>query len=211
MTKPSTTNEHRLQNRNPIALAQNLILLALCVERLNLNTSGLPDLHLDASNCAVARRYVDAARQVECRDSLVGSLEGLETLMLQSSFETSVGDLQSAWLNIRRALSFAQVIDRTRKADQAAGRAKLIRLQLILFELVLSLKLGLPFTMGDDTFTSERSISNESPSTRLERIHAAVSGRIISRNRACRSDSIAGMAWVMHMMTMRKHKTSITS
>ena len=43
-------------------------------------------------------------------DELIGTLEGLECVVLDGGFQTNVGNLRRAWLSFRRALNIAQLM-----------------------------------------------------------------------------------------------------
>ena len=43
-------------------------------------------------------------------DELIGTVEGLECLILNGGFQINVGNMRRAWLNFRRALNIAQLM-----------------------------------------------------------------------------------------------------
>lgn len=166
------------QREHPLKMARSLIYLALCLERLDLNKSQAMEVELEAPTGIVARRYVEAAGHVTCQDALIDSFDSLETLMLQSSFEMSTGNVSNAWLHVRRALNIAQLMQIAGKERQMSSREYLVRLRLVLFDRVLSLMLGL----SCETSIDEHWIQIDGLSKSLEQSHAKLSGYLIKRN-----------------------------
>lgn len=158
---------------HPIHFARKLIQLAICLQELDATTSEQP---LNEPARDTARRYFDiASRHVTSQDLLVDSLDGLETLMLEAIYHISVGNLRAAWLVFRRALSIGQLIG---LAENRSHRLDLTWFRLIYSDRFLSLMLGLPAAVADNTFT----LAADEPFERLERNHVVVVGRIIARN-----------------------------
>ncbi|KAJ5832111.1 hypothetical protein N7474_000422 [Penicillium riverlandense] len=178
---------------HPILFGRKLIQLALCLQQLDTTTAKQIEIWLKEPVKDAANRYFDAAsRYVMSQDCLVDSLDGLETLLLQGRYHISAGDLRVAWLIFRRALSIAQLMDLPRQAEISNPRAESVWFQLIFSDRFMSLMLGLPFAVDDNTFASESQLATNIPAERLERIHVVVAGRIIARN--------------MRMQRRRKHE-----
>ncbi|KAJ5620701.1 hypothetical protein N7510_004685 [Penicillium lagena] len=168
---------------HPILIGRKLIQLALCLQQLDTTTARQLEIYLKEPVKDAAHRYFDAAsRYVMSQDCLVDSLDGLETLLLQGRYHVSAGDLRVAWLIFRRALSIAQLMDLPRQAELMNRRAESVWFQLIFSDRFMSLMLGLPFAVDDNTFASESQLATNIPAERLERIHVVVAGRIITRN-----------------------------
>ncbi|KJZ76263.1 hypothetical protein HIM_04345 [Hirsutella minnesotensis 3608] len=147
---------------------------------------------------ALMHRAAETARSlVTTNDALVGSLEGIECLLLESFYHNNLGNLRRAWLVTRRAISFAQLLGLSRGAVQSTGdeqRAGLkpayIWLRLVQMDhylsLILSLPLGseLPFHPNGSDEESYAGMERESPLSldeRLQRIQCEAAGRIIRR------------------------------
>jgi len=175
---------------DPILQARKLMQLAICLQQLD-HTSDTSDLCLSNSTREAARRYFDAAsRHVTSQDLLLESPEGLETLMLQGLYLVNMGHLRLGWLVFRRALGVAQLMGLPQRplrqtetaANPAREAAEFLWFRLVYSDSFLSLMLGLPFAVVDNSFASEHLLAAEEPLGRLERIHAVVMGRIIARN-----------------------------
>ncbi|KAL1859131.1 hypothetical protein Plec18170_002246 [Paecilomyces lecythidis] len=164
---------------HPVLFAQRLIQLAICLnEQENITST-----QRNGSTCGAARRYVEiAANYVTSKDSLVYSIDGLETLMLEARYYITVGELRLAWLIFRRALGIAQLIRFPQISDLKAGPMEFMWFRLMYCERFLSLMLGLPITVDDNNWIRNQSLAADSPFERLERIHVLIAGRIISRN-----------------------------
>ena len=48
--------------------------------------------------------------KVTSDDELIGSMEGIECLVLQAIYEVNAGNLRRSWLAFRRAINFAQLM-----------------------------------------------------------------------------------------------------
>ncbi|RFU28499.1 hypothetical protein B7463_g7844, partial [Scytalidium lignicola] len=175
-------------NAPPVLFAQKLIQLALCLYQLDTTQSEDPQLCLNEPARDVASRYIGLAHHVTSQDMLVNSLDGLETLMLDSSCHVNAGDLRLAWLVIRRALGIAQLMGFPQLAENAGHRAEFLWFRLIYADRFLSLMLGLPFTVADNSFAKEHLLTVELPCARLERIQVMIVGRIIARNVRMKAD-----------------------
>ncbi|RAL02545.1 uncharacterized protein BO80DRAFT_453784 [Aspergillus ibericus CBS 121593] len=172
-----------LSTAHPIQFAQKLIQLALGLQQLGLTPSPQPELQLNKPTESTARRYLDLATcHVTSHDALVGSLDGLDTLLLQARYHINSGDLGTAWLTFRRALSIAQLIGLPWGDPKTSSRAESIWVQLVYNDRFLSLMLGLGFAVKDHAFPSDRGLDAYSPLRKLYRIHGVIAGHIISRN-----------------------------
>lgn len=172
----------------PVLVARQLIQLAICLQQLD-PTRDYSDLCLGGSIRDISRHYFDAAsRYVTSQESLVLSPEGLETLFYEGIYHTSVGDLRRAWLVFRRAMGIAYLmgLQNPKRSVSAASHAdaatEFLFFRLSYMERYLSLILSLPCSSVDDTVAAENALAAVEPVERLERIHALVMGRIITRN-----------------------------
>ncbi|KAJ5291611.1 hypothetical protein N7478_000862 [Penicillium angulare] len=170
-------------NEHPIMFAQMLIKLAICLKQFGPSSSKQLTRRMNEPLDKVAKRYVDSASHfVISQDYLVGSLDGLETMILQSCYYATSGDYRSAWEIQRRAAAIAQTIGLPNLAEESGGRAERLWFQITYSDRFLSLILGVPFSVANNSFASAARLSASSPMERLERIHTLVAGRIIVRN-----------------------------
>ncbi|KAK8000783.1 hypothetical protein PG990_013383 [Apiospora arundinis] len=131
-----------------------------------------------------------AIGHVSTQDRLVGSIEGLECIMLESTFYANDGKLRLGWSACRRALHQAQLmglhqstknphypfLDPKSKAEPSA-----LWVRIIHRDRSLSLLLGLPSGSADKTVVSEPMISQDTPLGRLERLHCDIMGSLLER------------------------------
>ncbi|KAJ5658506.1 uncharacterized protein N7484_002155 [Penicillium longicatenatum] len=168
---------------HPVLFARRLVQLAVCLKQFNELSSEQLKSRLNESIHDAAKRYFTAASHfVTSQDFLVASLDGLETLMLQGGYHITNGDFQAAWAIQRRAANISQVIDLPNLAKEPGSRSENLWFRIIYSDRFLSLILGFPFTVADNTFASAFNLAANAPAQRLERIHAYLAGCIIARN-----------------------------
>ena len=156
---------------HPVLFARKLIQLALCLHQLD------PPIYDDA------KRYVEvASRCVTSQDFLMDSIDGIETLMFESCYYINMGNIHRAWLVLRRALAIAQLIGLSEQTEEPDSREENVWFRLILADRSISWMLGLPHAITDNTFAGDHELGANAWTTKLERIHAVVFGRIITRN-----------------------------
>lgn len=81
---------------HPVLFARRLIQLALCLKQFDSRSSEQLSLMMNERVGDASRRFFDAACYlVMSQDYLVGSLDGLESLILQSRYYATVGDLHT--------------------------------------------------------------------------------------------------------------------
>ncbi|KAJ5578241.1 uncharacterized protein N7459_007205 [Penicillium hispanicum] len=180
--KPTWTGDLPM-TAHPVLFARKLIQLALCLKQFDSKSSGQLRLTLGESVDDASRRYFDAACHfVMSQDYLVGSLDGLETLILQSRYYITIGDLRTAWRINSRAVNISNLIGLPRLAEATGGQAESVLFQLAYTDRFLSLLLGLPSAIADHPCASTDHPQVDAPTQRVERIHVLVAGRIIARN-----------------------------
>ncbi|KAL6236742.1 hypothetical protein BDW75DRAFT_238962 [Aspergillus navahoensis] len=138
-------------------------------------------------------------RGVSYRETMTRAVERAVTLVTTNDEligSNYAGNLHRAWMAVKRATSAAQMMGLHRARDlppsrflDPATRAATFDADNICFRLVqmdhyLSLMLGLPQTAPEGRFAIPQDLSRFDPGDRLERLHCAVSGRIVQRNDA---------------------------
>lgn len=176
---------------HPVLIAKHMLLLAIFLQNLP------PDIHkqikgLSESPRAMMERLVDlAASLVTTNDKLLGSIEGLECIMIESVYQTNIGNLRRSWVSGRRAMSIAQLMGLNRSDNQAQFKVldpkKKYNPQLMWFRIVfldryLCLMLGVSQGCVDRSMASETLLANDTPMGRLERIHCVIASQILERN-----------------------------
>ncbi|KAF3931634.1 hypothetical protein ABW20_dc0104246 [Dactylellina cionopaga] len=164
-------SEPPLPTAHPLQFARKLIQLALCLQQM------------DSATHDSARQFVDIASQyVTCHDSLMDSIDGIETLLLESCYYINVGNIRRGWLLVRRALTIAQLLGLHLQTKDVDDREENVWFRLMLSDRALSLELGKPLAVTENAFANQQELAADAWCEKLERIHAGVMGRIITRN-----------------------------
>lgn len=170
---------------HPVLLARYMLLLATFIQSRGIK-------NLSESNQALMERLVDIATlKVTRNDRFMGTIEGLECLMIESTYHSNVGNLRRGWLTIRRAMSVAQLMG----LDRAQGQMQYEKLGTVTlydpctmwFRIVdhdryLCLMLGLSQGSLDRSMASETALASDTALGRVERIHCMIASRILERN-----------------------------
>ncbi|KAM0300530.1 hypothetical protein ACHAPM_006845 [Fusarium culmorum] len=179
---------------HPSILAKRLLQLAVCLQQMPTFFDG-STLGLSKSPRETMEEWVAVTgRLVISDDDFVGCLEGLESLILHSFYQSDAGHLRKAWLTCRRALNMAQLmgIDRKnskpiRSADPAFNEKHRPSPPVIWFRIncndrYLSLILGLSIGSKDNWFAEDEALLSDAPSDKLGKMYAVIAGKIADRN-----------------------------
>ena len=98
-----------VQSWHPAGIARLLLALTLCVQQSS-QDSQLKVLEMSAPYTWMEKCVTTVANLVTSDDELIGTVEGLECLVLMGSFQLNVGNMRRAWLHFRRALNIAQLM-----------------------------------------------------------------------------------------------------
>lgn len=132
-----------------------------------------------------------AIRLVTTDDELLGSIESLECVMIESVFHANVGDLRRSWLAGRRAMNIAQIMGLNRMGHKAQYQIldsslnyhpQFMWFRILFTDRYLCLMLGFSQGSLDRSMGSEELLTSDTPVGRLERIHCVVASRILERN-----------------------------
>ncbi|EXJ80946.1 hypothetical protein A1O3_07234 [Capronia epimyces CBS 606.96] len=178
---------------HPVLIARYMLHVASHLQSLH------PDYHkkiqtLSEEPLAMMKRLADTAISlVTTNDELLGSIEGLECVMLESLYQSNLGNLRRSWIAARRAMVIAQAMG----LHQPGGVARYTVLdpgtkaqprhmwfRLVFYDRHLCLMLGLPQGSLDRRMASDAAFAADTPMGRLERIHCAISSRVLERNEA---------------------------
>ncbi|KAH8775194.1 hypothetical protein F5883DRAFT_411144 [Diaporthe sp. PMI_573] len=180
-----TLLERPESNAHPVLLARYMLLLATLIQSRGIK-------NLSESDQAVMERLVDITTlRVTKNDKFMGTIEGLECLMIESTYHSNVGNLRRGWLTIRRAMSVAQLMG----LNRAQGQMQYDRLgalthydpRTMWFRIVdhdryLCLMLGLSQGSLDRGMASDAVLVSDTALGRIERIHCVIASRILERN-----------------------------
>ncbi|KAL2866188.1 uncharacterized protein BJX67DRAFT_382005 [Aspergillus lucknowensis] len=180
---------------HPVLIARKLLLLGMFLQGVVL--SSIRALGSPATSYReIMSRVVDRAiRLVTTNDEFTGSVEGIECIMMEAMYHNYTGNLHLAWMALSRATAVAQMMALHRgicspslkiiePETRETFNPELICFRLVQMDRYLALMLGLPQTSLQSRFASANLAEGSHPVTRLERIHCAVAGRILSRTDA---------------------------
>lgn len=178
---------------HPVLIARKLLLLGSFLQ--GIPSKAFKDLGGSGARCREVMSQVveTASRLVTSNDDLVGSLEGIECIMIESMYQNNTGNLRHAWLTNRRALVMAQTmglhlgssssprmfdVETQKRIDPQCMWAR-----LVISDRYLSLMLGLPQGSQESSFATPKALAGCAPVERMERILAVAGGLILQRNR----------------------------
>ncbi|MCJ1366087.1 hypothetical protein MMC16_005212 [Acarospora aff. strigata] len=191
LATPETLLDIPEPNMHPVLIARHMLLLATFLQHLH------PDLHkeikgLSESPQAIMEWLADlAVSLVTTNDELLGSIEGLECVMIESVYQANIGNLRRSWVSVRRAMSVAQLMGLNRSDNQAQYKVldpktkyhpHHMWFRIVFLDRYLSLMLGVSQGCLDRSMASDAMLANDTPMGRLERIHCVIASRILERN-----------------------------
>lgn len=177
-------------NLHPVLMARYMLQLAIFLQHLS------PDLHEDMEGLsepprATMQRLADLAISlVTTNEDLLGSIEALECVMIESMYQANIGNLRRSWVAGRRAMGIAQLmgLNRSDRAQYKVLDSKSkhhpqhMWFRILFLDHHLSLMLGLPQGSLDRSMASDAMLANDTPLGRLERVHCTLASRILERN-----------------------------
>ncbi|KAH8668696.1 hypothetical protein BX600DRAFT_435219 [Xylariales sp. PMI_506] len=179
-------------NAHPVLIGRYMLQIATFLQHLH------PDLHSEIRGLSepprqLMKRLADIAINfVTTNDDLIGSVEGLECIMMESMYQSNGGNLRKALIAIRRAIVIAQLMGfhRTQSrvpckiAPETKSHPEFIWFHILFAERHLCLMLGLPESTRDHSMASDKMLASDTPMGRLERIHCVIASRILERNQS---------------------------
>ncbi|KAI1738410.1 hypothetical protein F4680DRAFT_426060 [Xylaria scruposa] len=177
---------------HPVLIARYMLTLAKFMQYLPPKCFETPH-ELSSPPRILMQHLVETANSLSIdSEELLGTIEGLQCVIIEGIFQANIGNIRRAWLAFRRALSIAQLmgIHRTTNPsllsciDSSSAR---VNYQVMWFRIVyvdrfLSLILGLPPGSLDYGLASEAALATETLLGQLSRIHCAVAAQILERN-----------------------------
>ena len=147
-------------------ISKVLVCLAVSLQQLP-GTFCYDEMSLPAPPDALQEHYMTAVETLLTSDEdFAATLEGLECTMLQVKFYVNIGKPRKAWLNLRRSVSYAQLLGchrqkcpSTKEPDLLARRKHTAWFLIWQGDRMLSLILGLPYACPDSQFNSEFPLS----------------------------------------------------
>ncbi|KAJ0422989.1 hypothetical protein BJY00DRAFT_63078 [Aspergillus carlsbadensis] len=172
---------------HPVLLARQMLLLASALQHLS-PSAIIPGL--GKHHHLIMEELADAAIQmVTTNDTLLGSLEGLENIILESFYHIDSGNIRRAWITLRRAVMAAQLLGLHQPGQY---RYKLLNehndlnpevmwTSIVSVERICSLFLGLPSCVGM-TASTGLEMTNPDGTCDLNVLSMRVTARILERN-----------------------------
>jgi hypothetical protein len=177
-------------NAHPITLARHLLMLATFLQYLSPSSDTIKALDEDP-RVVMGRLAETAIRIVTTNDEFLGTLDGLECVMLEGLYQGNCGNLRRAWLAFRRAMVVGQLMGIQRQYQhqplKVVGSRRRAYPHYFWFRIVyadraLSMMLGLPQGSLDVSMASPAALAAEPPLGKLERMHCVIAARILERN-----------------------------
>lgn len=192
---------------HPVLLAKKLLYFSILLQYSGTEfyaTLQMSRVHGLTHLQAMARMVDIVINNVTTNDELIGSMDGLECVMLESVFHGNWGNLRREWMTIRRAMVLAQlmglhkgpgnhqplkVLDPTQRRIFPAH----LWFRIVFADRCVSMMLGLPQGSLDRGMANEALLANDTPMGRLERLECIIASRILERNEsgASLADSLA--------------------
>ena len=182
-----------------VLLARHMLLFAVGLQHLS-PTKAIPGL--TKHHRAIMEQLADSAiKLVNANDALLGTLEGLENLILEGFYHIDGGNIRRAWITMRRAVMTAQLLGLHRPGHY---RFKSVNQQndldsavmwacVVSTEQFLCLLLGLPTSTSGASFTIPRATSAFVESGNLPVLIPDVVRKIIERNQTHASQEALDM------------------
>lgn len=184
-------------NSHPVLIAKYMLSMAIFLQHLHPDSlrAANDKLMLKSSPRTLAKRLAETAiNHVTTNEEFNGgSIEGLECVMMESSYQANSGNLRRSWTANRRAMAIAQLMNFHRGSDSRA-RYKILdstktkaHPQYMWFRIVfhdrhLCLMLGLTQGSLDRRMATGAAFENDTPTGRLERMHCILASQILERN-----------------------------
>ncbi|RDW59963.1 hypothetical protein BP6252_13050 [Coleophoma cylindrospora] len=178
-------------NFHPVLIARYMLQLAIFLQRLH------PEIHEEIKGLSESPRVMMerlanlAISLVTSNDELLGSIEALECIMLESMYQVNVGNLRRSWVAGRRAMGIAELMSLNRSNNRAQYQVldpkgqvypQFMWFRILYLDRQLCLMLGLSPGSLDRSMASDAMLANDTPTGRLERIHCVIASRILERN-----------------------------
>lgn len=183
-------------NSHSVLIAKYMLSMAIFLQHLHPDSLGAANdkLMLKSLPRALATRLAHTAiHHVTTNDELNGgSIEGLECVMMESSYQSNSGNLRRSWIANRRAMAIAQMMNFHRPdsqvqykvLDSAKTKAhpQYMWFRIVFHDRHLCLMLGLTQGSFDRRMATGAAFENDTPTGRLERMHCILASQILERN-----------------------------
>ncbi|CAJ2504797.1 Uu.00g121910.m01.CDS01 [Anthostomella pinea] len=192
LTSPEDILVRPGQNAHPVLIAKHMLQLVHILQQQFHPTLDEDLRGLSEPPQELLERLADTAISlVTTQDRLLGSIEGLECVMLESMYHANGGSLRLSWAAGRRAQHLAQLMgfhlsgDRLRYQmldPQSKADPSFMWFRIVHYDRYLSLILGLPQGSSDRSMALLR--VQVTLCARLERVHCIIAARLLERNQS---------------------------
>ena len=176
---------------HPVLLARYILRIVMILQCLDLKKMGKRLSRLSDAPQLMMKRLAETAIQlVTTQDELLGTVEGIECVMMEGSYQANCGNFRSAWIAMRKAMTLAQVmgihrpgpcpmrfLDPRRRVDPA-----FLWYRILYIDRFMCLMMGLPQGFLDRRMATEEALALDTPMGRLERVHCVIASRILELN-----------------------------
>ncbi|KAL4994584.1 hypothetical protein BDV10DRAFT_188860 [Aspergillus recurvatus] len=177
---------------HPVLLARYMLRIAMALQSLDLKKCGKNLAGLSEAPQLMKKRLAETAiRLVTGRDELLGTVEGIECVMMEGSYQANCGNYCPAWIAFRKAMTLAQVtgihrpghslrvLDGRRKVDSS-----FLWFRIVYIDRFMCLMMGRPQGSMDRSMATGGALDADTPLGQLERAHCLIAHRILERNDA---------------------------
>ncbi|RDW65976.1 hypothetical protein BP6252_09611 [Coleophoma cylindrospora] len=191
LKSPETLLDMPGPNAHPVLITRYMLQLATFLQQFAPNS---PEEVEDLSEPprVMAKRVAEIAiGRLATNEELLGSLEGLECIMIESLYQLNAGNLRRSWVAMRRAMLIAQLMGLHRSSNEVQYKVldpdtisnpQFMWYRILFFDRHFCLMLGLPQGSLDRSMGTDQMLSNDTPMGRLERMHCVLACRILELN-----------------------------
>ncbi|KAJ5998786.1 hypothetical protein N7451_006596 [Penicillium sp. IBT 35674x] len=185
LKSPDSLLEIPTPSSHPVPIARHMLYIATLLQHLDPDILGAINGLPEPLPALMERLAGIAISLVTTKDKLFGSIEGLECVMIESVYYQNDGHLRRSWIANRRAMAIAQMMS----LHQSPSRAKY---KIVSLDRNLCLMLSLTQGSFDQNMATGTAIRDDTPMSRLERIHCTIASRILDRNESgsCADDFV---------------------
>ncbi|KAL2813187.1 hypothetical protein BDW59DRAFT_34788 [Aspergillus cavernicola] len=178
---------------HPVHLARYMFLVATVLQYLDLEKSRQQINAMTEPPRVIMKRLAETAiRLVTTRNELLGTVEGLECIMMEGMYQANCGNVRTAWMAFRRAMALAQLMRIPRPGHSPLPlldprhkyNSSFLWYRIVYTDRLLCLLMGLPQGSLDRSMAADDALSSDTPLGRLERVHCAIASRILECNEA---------------------------
>jgi hypothetical protein len=173
---------------HPVLLARQMLLFAVALRYLSPDHvfPGLTKHH----QVIMEELAESAIKMVNMDDVLLGTLEGIENLILEGLYHIDGGNIRRAWITTRRAVMAAQLLGLHRPgyyrfkviSDHSKLHPEVMWPCIVSMERVLSLLLGLPSSTIAPSSAVQDATSASEQSTSLAQVMMYLTAKVLERN-----------------------------